>query len=635
MKTKLLILFFFSFLGMNAIAQSNPDSKVTEKKCQLLHRKTSSKNQGSSEGPVKVDPKNLEQKTNTDGHNIYHNEQDNFMRPDSLPYNPAPLKNDSLKNHYYNSPEEMQSSGTRATPSVNFGFDAEYCTGNTPPDNAMAISNGGKIVSAVNCGIVFYNTSGTLLDSYDYQTFFSAPTNNFSDPRVLYDPYSDRFIFFIQYGCEPSNSVIYIAFSSSNDPEQTWWVYSYDIGTSTGLAPNLWYDYPSIGINQTDFCMTGNLFSGNGCTGSSTFSSNLLLLMNKQDGYDGVSYANMHALYWTDLTDGIGNMGFTIAPASAAQNITYSNAFYLVSTSSGGANYVSKYKITGSASNVNSTIASTSISVQTYSPAGTATQPSGINLANYKAGCRVQNAIYLNNTICFVYTGNYNTGGFDYNSLYYDQINVSSNAVTQNWSYLGGSNYCYPSLGSFGTSQTDKAVILCFLKSDASTKPEMRFKYFDNNMNQLASSLARGGDASVDYSWASTERWGDYTATQRKYNGTSEVWIAGSYGNSLNNWETYIAQIKGYPGNVIVEEVNFQNKDLVVCPNPVQTQLYIKGDFKNFNGFPELYSLDGKLLDIDVTRKDNEMFQIDVSWLKAGVYLIKFKNSQTVKFVKA
>ncbi len=636
MKLKILltVLIITGGLLLSAQAQNqNPVASDTSKKCKMIYPTKGTINKTHGEGPFKVDLKTLKKKNNQEEQNVYHNEQDNFSRPDSIPYHPAPINTDTLKrqSNSYNI-EEMQSPNSIETnPSVTFGFDANWCGQNTPPDNALAVSNAGYILSAINCRLDIYNSSGDPLSNIDYQTFFNTSSNKFSDPRLIYDQYSDRFIFFIQYGSTSSESRIYIAFSASNDPTQIWHYYYFNIGTTNGLTPGFWFDYPSVGINQSDFCVTGNIFDNSG-----TFSENLLMLINKQDGYNGVSYSNLHWLGWTNVTDGNGSVGFTIVPATAGQSISYDNFFQLVSTLAGGGSYITKYTINGNATNTNSTISSTKINtLQPYYPNSTATQPSGISLANNKAGCRIQCAVYLNGIISFVFTGNYNTGGYDYNSLYYNRITISNNMLNQSWSYLSGSNYNYPSVASFGINSVDLAAILCFLKSDASTKPEIRFKYFDNEMNQLSSSQARSGEASVNYSWTSTQRWGDYTATQRKYNATKpEIWLSGSYGNSSNYWQTSIAQITGYPGNVNVSEVNFNNEELIVYPNPVVSQLYIKGDFSKIKKFPELYNFEGNLLNIDVTRKDNEMFQLDVSRLIKGIYFVRFENSQSIKFVK-
>lgn len=632
MKTKAI---FLSILLLNTIlihGQQPTSTSVHQgnpKKCNLFQKKAKNDTNHEMSGPYSVDPKSLEKKSDTlQSH--YHNEQDEFRRPDSIPYHPAPNLSDSLYPHNYSIyPEDIQNaSKPESNPAVAFGFDAESCSYNTPPDNALAISNGGYIMSAVNCGMYIYNSSGQLQGSFDYSSFFNTASSNFSDPRVIYDINSDKFIFLIQYGNTSAESKVFVAFSTSNNPTQSWNYYSFNIGS---ISANHWFDYPSIGLNQNDFCYTGNLYNDDG-----TFATNILILIHKQDGYNGSGGSDFHWIGWTDIEDGNGNLAFTIAPASLGQDVSYNNIFYLVSTLSGGGNYVVKYKITGSATNSNSTITSTNISTsQYYYPSATATEPSGIDLANYKAGCRVQAAMFLNNFISFVFAGNYNNGNYDYNSIYYCRINVSSNSFSQNWSYLGGSNYNYPSIASYGQNSSDLAALICFFKSDNSTNPEIRFKYFDTDMNQLASTQVRAGESYVNYSFANEQRWGDYSAIQRKFNaGSPEAWLGGSFGNSSHKWQTYIAHVTGYPGNVAISEVTLATEPYQVFPNPVSSQLYLKGDFRNYYGFPELFSIDGNLLQIDVTRKDNEMFQVDVSRLPPGIYVIKFNNDLAVKFIK-
>jgi hypothetical protein len=419
--------------------------------------------------------------------------------------------------------------------------------------------------------------------------------------------------------------VLYVAFSSSNDPTQAWKIYSYSVSS---ISSGNWFDYPSVGINQTDFCVSGNLFdaSNNGV-------GNVVMLFKKSDGYSG--NASLTNTYWTNVKTGSNNTGFTITPATAGQNDTYTGKMYLVSTYSGGGSQVTLYTINGSAGN-SPTIGSTDITTnQSYSPSATATQPNGINLANYKAGCRVQSACYVNGFVHFVFAANYSNGGSNANSIYLNRINVSNNTINQNWSFLSNSNYNYPAVASYGTGTSDQAVLIGFLKSDVSTNAEIRFKYFDNNMNQLNSIQVRQGDGPINYSWASEQRWGDYTGIQRRYGASQpEVWIGGSYGTSGNIYQTYIAQVTGYPGLVSVSEVTMNKGVVTAYPNPVKDQLYIKGDFRDFIGFPTMYDIQGREVSIDVTRRDNEEFQIDVSRLSSGNYLLKVGERQSLKFIK-
>jgi hypothetical protein len=128
-------------------------------------------------GPFRVNPKILTHKEDTSRFH-YHNEQDNFSRPDSLPYRPAPLKSNDTSSHSYNdSHEDISGTLRNSSPAVNFQFDAESCQQVDPPDNSIAISNAGIIVSAVNCGIVVYNSSGQQVgNTIDYVSFFNVAT---------------------------------------------------------------------------------------------------------------------------------------------------------------------------------------------------------------------------------------------------------------------------------------------------------------------------------------------------------------------------------------------------------------------------------------------------------------------------
>lgn len=624
MKHFIFILLLQPLLLLAQSLQEDTIQKRNTTKCKTICSAFKGKKE-VVHGPEVMNPKTAKEKLGPEVKPTY-NEQDNFKQKDSTllqgvdssmeRMDLAPTENTPV---YYK---------TTADPMVAFQFDADACTTGTPSDNTVAVSNQGMIVSGNNCGMAVYDVTGQLQASTSLSAFFNFNNNGFCDPRVLYDPYSDRFIAMAQSGNAGTNSYIHIAFSVSNNPLGNWYLYYFDMGAITN---GRWFDFPEVAVNQTDLCVTGNIFSNSG-----NFTGSVVMLLNKQDGYSGVAFNNLHWGYWLDVLDNYSQPAFTMAPATAAMNTSYSNKLYLVSTLSSGGSYLNKFTISGNANNITSaTMSCTTIPVQQYSPAGTAIQPNGPILANYKAGCRIQSAIYANGYVQFVYTGNYNSGSGNYNSIYFNRLNISNNSIQQNWSFLGGSNYAYPSLAAYGTSASDKTVLLCFLKSDASTYPEIRFKYFDDSMNQIASTQVRGGDSYVNYG-GNEERWGDYSSIQRRYNASqSEAWLCGSFGNSSNRWHTHIAKVTGYPGIVTISEVNLEDELLRVYPNPVKDQLYVKGNLSNTKGFPELFDVTGKVMPIDATRQGDEMFQIDVTQLPAGTYILQIPGYRVIKFLKS
>ena len=61
-------------------------------------------------------------------------------------------------------------------PNIGVEFEANWNDMSTPPDNAMAISNGGIIVSANNDGILYANDQGTITYTDYWPDFFNDPS---------------------------------------------------------------------------------------------------------------------------------------------------------------------------------------------------------------------------------------------------------------------------------------------------------------------------------------------------------------------------------------------------------------------------------------------------------------------------
>ena len=114
----------------------------------------------------------------------------------------------------------------------------------TPPDHAMAIANNWNIVLADNEKIYFYNSSASLQGSSTYNSFFSV-NEGFTDPHLLYDSGSDRFIFVIQCGATAVEK-IRVCYSLNNNPYASGFnFYTYDIVSLTGST----VDYPNIAVS--------------------------------------------------------------------------------------------------------------------------------------------------------------------------------------------------------------------------------------------------------------------------------------------------------------------------------------------------------------------------------------------------
>jgi len=117
-------------------------------------------------------------------------------------------------------------------PSLIKGTDVNPGSG-TPNDNHLAVANNGKFIGVMNTVIRVFNDTGKPIKTWSLENFiipnkkinpFTPLTRTF-DPRVVYDPYEDRFIVVYMHGDYDKTSFIVVGFSSPGDPLKPWNVY--------------------------------------------------------------------------------------------------------------------------------------------------------------------------------------------------------------------------------------------------------------------------------------------------------------------------------------------------------------------------------------------------------------------------
>ena len=142
-----------------------------------------------------------------------------------------------------------------------------------PPDMGGAVGNT-QIMQILNGVASIYSKTGTL----QYQTsdtgfwnsagISTAITNTgISDPRVIFDPVSQRW-FALAISTAPSNNSVLIGVSNTADPLAGFKAVSF-----TG-APGMFADYPTLAVNNAAITIGTNNFSGStgGFTGVSLYS---------------------------------------------------------------------------------------------------------------------------------------------------------------------------------------------------------------------------------------------------------------------------------------------------------------------------------------------------------------------------
>src|SRR5439155_5014636 len=95
-----------------------------------------------------------------------------------------------------------------------------------PPDGDIATSRD-WMVQVVKDLVTMYNWNTNAFKQVNLNTFFNRSSTVFFAPRVIHDPYWDRFIIAVA-GCSPCSgastvSHIFIGVSQTGDPTGQWW----------------------------------------------------------------------------------------------------------------------------------------------------------------------------------------------------------------------------------------------------------------------------------------------------------------------------------------------------------------------------------------------------------------------------
>lgn len=498
-----------------------------------------------------------------------------------------------------------------------------------PPDNTLAISNGGYIVSCVNSNLYIYNQAGSLLSSTTLYNFFSAlqPSPDLCDPKLIYDALADRYILYTQV-CDatPSPRQVLLAFSKTNNPLNGWWVYAI---TGNPLNDFSWLDYPKIGVSNKEFYLTGNLYYGGSGGG---YNQAVLYQIPKQAGYSGQS---LNWQYWYEMD---GNP-FTLLPLPQGQGKAYGPGTYLVASRSGGGTSVQFYDLTDDMSASNEQLEYYQVSVPSYEVpplAGQSSSPYPLDGGD----CRTMDGFFLNGVAHFVFTvDNDNWASISYNRLKVSDLKVTQALTT----FPGEKDYAYPSVASFAKDATDQSVLVGFLASGNDYDPEIRVKYYDNAMNTSSSILVKEGEGGIGDDCYNPDRelcrWGDYSGMSRKHNAsTNTVWMSGCYGGWLDTWETWIAEVKDSGTPISTDDPSQAASRISTFPNPVRQQRFTAVMSAN-EAMPvvfQLLSANGSLVQ-DLYRGsllpgDNQ-FSFHTGHLPPGTYMIRAVATNNNKIV--
>jgi hypothetical protein len=132
-----------------------------------------------------------------------------------------------------------------------------------PPDGDIATSSQ-WMVQVNNDVVTMLNWFTNAFVQKKLSTFFQDSTYFIFAPRVIYDPYWNRFVVLadgcVNCGNTTTNfSTLEVAVSQTGDPSGAWWVYTFSATAQGDFA-----DFPQLGMDLNSIIFTFNDFEGGG-----------------------------------------------------------------------------------------------------------------------------------------------------------------------------------------------------------------------------------------------------------------------------------------------------------------------------------------------------------------------------------
>ena len=411
-----------------------------------------------------------------------------------------------------------------------------------PPDTAGAVGPT-RLMSTLNSNYVIQDrVDGKLLGSVSMSTFWASVGAVMPfDPRVLYDPYSGRWLIAaVSDPGGPTSAVLY-GISDSSDPGGSWHLYAVDVDP-TGAT---WADFPTLGFNQSTVAIGVNLFTS--ATGEYAGLSKLFVIDYPALRANAVS---------TPAAISIPN-GFTIQPA-----VTYSpteGTLYLVEHGASGAGTYYFFSLVGT---------SLTGGMALTNPLGPWTIPGGGDLLPQRGGypvdsadARIGNAVFRNGHVYYAQTIGLPAGGqagnprrtavqwveLDRNGAFVQGGRIADRSASEN---NGGSWYAYPSISV--NAYDDVLVGFSTFRSSGFPSAGYAFRSGSDPPDAMRApvTLKAGEGTYVKTFGGSRNRWGDYSATQVDPLDDRSLWTIQEYagrpvggGDGSGRWATWWGRV--------------------------------------------------------------------------------------------
>jgi hypothetical protein len=474
-----------------------------------------------------------------------------------------------------------------------------------PPDTTGAVGLD-KIVTILNNNLVIQDkTTGAQLSLVGLTAFWSSTgATGVFDPRIVYDPYNNRWIVAAVSNAQTANSSVLVGISNSPDPQGTFTLFRFIVGCAPGSpgcnAAGGWADFPMLGFNKNWVAIGWNQFTIN----TLAFTDGRMLVLD----YPALRAGTATGTIFTGATAAIG--GFCMHPATTFST-TEETLYIPTHIGSAGATY-RLHRLTGTPSSPTFTVDG----ANRVRPGGGWTQPGGDTLPQQcvpGVGAPTQtcpvtirqiessdafirsNVVFRNGKIYYPQTIALPAGGITNNSRFAAQWTVLNNDGTFSdggrvedataTRINGGKHYAYPSLAV----NKNNDVLLGFteFESDDYADAGYTFRLGSDAAGTMQDPVIyKEGEDYYQKTFSGTRnRWGDYSHSLIDPVNDRDLWTVQEYpmlrvgttgqGSNDSRWGTWWAKLAAPAGagDLLISEFRLRgpsgaNDEFVEIYNP-------------------------------------------------------------------
>lgn len=434
---------------------------------------------------------------------------------------------------------------TTVTIGANFTGTNTSQSGFYPPDTMGAVGPS-HIVELINGSYAVYNKSGTIQGSRVTLDRFWLnagvdPAGNFAfDPRVVYDPFSQRW-FAAGVDNAGGNNNFLVGVSNSSNPLDGWKAFAID----SDSANTRWADFPTLGFNGDKVTIAANMFSiatGNG-TGTTVLTIDKNSLITTPVG----QLPNLSRTLFPNNNP--NNTGFSVQPVVDADNRT--GEHFLWSDYNTPTGDFKRSSLTGNAATATLNTAGGFLAVTPYNEPPLAQQQNGPNNVDagdtgFSSSVIYQLDAFGNNS----FWGVQSVSVSGRSALRWFEIDATTNLLRQQ-GLIANSNEDYY-FGSIAVNN-NRQVVIGFSCSSA-TLFISSCAVVSENLDGLTNSLTtfgsrqilRQGTASYQVTDSSgRNRWGDYSSTVLDPSDPtgSTFWTFQASATGSTQWSVQITQL--------------------------------------------------------------------------------------------